>query len=149
MKRTDKRFWKFEALALLSSFITVCIMILLLGPMDMDSFVYLAFVTCLPTYSIGQAFTWKIFKHGNWVNMCISIYLFTAIVFAVELLIVNIIDTFLIEESHKTIPIGFHAGFSTVGLSIYTWLLWLILSIIPSMIAGTLSFIFKLTQKKK
>lgn len=90
MKRTDKRFWKFEALALLSSFITVCIMILLLGPMDMDSFVYLAFVTCLPTYSIGQAFTWKFFKHGNWVNLCISIYLFTAIVFAVELLIVNL-----------------------------------------------------------
>lgn len=54
MKLTDKRFWRFEAMALLSSLLTVGLLRLLeSGAMELDDFFTLTFITCLPNYLIG------------------------------------------------------------------------------------------------
>lgn len=151
MKLTDKRFWKFEAMALLSSLLTVGLLRLFeSGPMGLDDFFTLYFITCLPNYLIGQAVAWKVFKRGSWLKLGLLIYVCCIMVFAIILVVVSVIDYLLYSEQRaEIVQSGMSPGFTAAGLSVFILLYWTVLSFVPSMMVGALSAVFRLIPQKE
>ena len=126
MKLTDKRFWRFEAMALLSSLLTVGLLRLLeSGAMELDDFFTLTFITCLPNYLIGQAVAWKVFKRGSWLKLGLLIYVCCIMVFAIILVVVSVIDYLLYSEQRaEIVQSGMSPGFTAAGISVFILLFW-------------------------
>ena len=99
MKLTDKRFWKFEALSLLSTVLTIGIMEVCLGRFEIDSDIVPMCVIILISYLIGQAMAWKFHKPTGWVELWLGIYLYSIIALAMILLVINGLDCLFTEES--------------------------------------------------
>lgn len=136
MKLTDKRFWKFEALSLLSTVLTIGIMEVCLGRFEIDSDIVPMCVIILISYLIGQAMAWKFYKPTGWVKLWLGIYLYSIIALAMILLVINGLDCLFTEESKTDISADIHVGFSAAGLSVVVLLIWMFISFIPSMITG-------------
>lgn len=136
MKLTDKRFWKFEALSLLSTILTIGIMEVCLGRFELDSDIVLMCIIILINYLIGQVIAWKIYKSGGWLKLGLGIYLYSIIVLVMILLVINGLDCLFTEESKTDISADIHVGFSATGLSVVVLLIWMLISFIPSMIIG-------------
>ena len=151
MKLTDKRFWIFEAMALLSSFLTVGLLWFFeSGPMGLDDFFTLYFITCLPNYLIGQAVAWKVFKRGSWLKLGLLIYVCCIIFFAIILVVVCVIDYLLYSEQRaEIVQSGMAPGFTAAGISVFILLYWSVLSFVPSMMLGALSAVFRLISQKE
>lgn len=151
MKLTDKRFWIFEAMALLSSFLTVGLLWFFeSGPMGLDDFFTLYFITCLPNYLIGQAVAWKVFKRGSWLKLGLLIYVCCIIFFAIILVVVSVIDYLLYSEQRaEIVQSGMAPGFTAAGISVFILLYWSVLSFVPSMMVGALSAVFRLISQKE
>ena len=151
MKLTDKRFWIFEAMALLSSFLTVGLLWFFeSGPMGLDDFFTLYFITCLPNYLIGQAVAWKVFKRGSWLKLGLLIYVCCIIFFAIILVVVSVIDYLLYSEHRaEIVQSGMALGFTAAGISVFILLYWSVLSFVPSMMVGALSAVFRLISQKE
>ena len=151
MKLTDKRFWIFEAMALLSSFLTVGLLWFFeSGPMGLDDFFTLYFITCLPNYLIGQAVAWKVFKRGSWLKLGLLIYVCCIIFFAIILVVVSVIDYLLYSEQRaEIVQSGMSPGFTAAGISVFILLYWSVLSFVPSMMLGALSAVFRLISQKE
>ena len=151
MKLTDKRFWIFEAMALLSSFLTVGLLWFFeSGPMGLDDFFTLYFITCLPNYLIGQAVAWKVFKRGSWLKLGLLIYVCCIIFFAIILVVVSVIDYLLYSEQRaEIVQSGMAPGFTAAGISVFILLYWSVLSFVPSMMLGALSAVFRLISQKE
>ena len=151
MKLTDKRFWIFEAMALLSSFLTVGLLCFFeSGPMGLDDFFTLYFITCLPNYLIGQAVAWKVFKRGSWLKLGLLIYVCCIIFFAIILVVVSVIDYLLYSEQRaEIVQSGMAPGFTAAGISVFILLYWSVLSFVPSMMLGALSAVFRLISQKE
>lgn len=148
---TDKRFWIFEAMALLSSFLTVGLLWFFeSGPMGLDDFFTLYFITCLPNYLIGQAVAWKVFKRGSWLKLGLLIYVCCIIFFAIILVVVSVIDYLLYSEQRaEIVQSGMAPGFTAAGISVFILLYWSVLSFVPSMMLGALSAVFRLISQKE
>ena len=151
MKLTDKRFWIFEAMALLSSFLTVGLLWFFeSGPMGLDDFFTLYFITCLPNYLIGQAVAWKVFKRGSWLKLGLLIYVCCIIFFAIILVVVSVIDYLLYSEQRaEIVQSGMAPGFTAAGISVFILLYWSVLSFVPSMMLGALSAVFRFISQKE
>lgn len=151
MKLTDKRFWIFEAMALLSSFLTVGLLWFFeSGPMGLDDFFTLYFITCLPNYLIGQAVAWKVFKRGSWLKLGLLIYVCCIIFFAIILVVVSVIDYLLYSEQRaEIVQSGMAPGFTAAGISVFILLYWSVLSFVPSMMVSALSAVFRLISQKE
>ena len=151
MKLTDKRFWIFEAMALLSSFLTVGLLWFFeSGPMGLDDFFTLYFITCLPNYLIGQAVAWKVFKRGSWLKLGLLIYVCCIIFFAIIQVVVSVIDYLLYSEQRaEIVQSGMAPGFTAAGISVFILLYWSVLSFVPSMMLGALSAVFRLISQKE
>ena len=151
MKLTDKRFWIFEAMALLSSFLTVGLLWFFeSGPMGLDDFFTLYFITCLPNYLIGQAVAWKVFKRGSWLKLGLLIYVCCIIFFAIILVVVSVLDYLLYSEQRaEIVQSGMAPGFTAAGISVFILLYWSVLSFVPSMMLGALSAVFRLISQKE
>ena len=151
MKLTDKRFWIFEAMALLSSFLTVGLLWFFeSGPMGLDDFFTLYFITCLPNYLIGQAVAWKVFKRGSWLKLGLLIYVCCIIFVAIILVVVSVIDYLLYSEQRaEIVQSGMAPGFTAAGISVFILLYWSVLSFVPSMMLGALSAVFRLISQKE
>lgn len=151
MKLTDKRFWIFEAMALLSSFLTVGLLWFFeSGPMGLDDFFTLYFITCLPNYLIGQAVAWKVFKRGSWLKLGLLIYVCCIIFFAIILVVISVIDYLLYSEQRaEIVQSGMAPGFTAAGISVFILLYWSVLSFVPSMMLGALSAVFRLISQKE
>lgn len=136
MKLTDKRFWKFEALSLLSTVLTIGIMEVCLGRFELESDIVPMCVIILINYLIGQAIVWKRYKSGGWLKLGLGIYLYSIIALVMMLLVINGLDCLFTEESKTDISADIHVGFSAAGLSVVVLLIWMFISFIPSMITG-------------
>lgn len=136
MKLTDKRFWKFEALSLLSTVLTIGIMEVCLGRFELDSDIVPMCVFILINYLIGQAIAWKNYKSGGWLKLGLGIYLYSIIALVMILLVINGLDCLFAEGSKTDISADIHVGFSPAGLSVVVLLIWMFISFIPSMITG-------------
>ena len=136
MKLTDKRFWKFEALSLLSTVLTIGIMEVCLGRFELDSDIVPMCVFILINYLIGQAIAWKNYKSGGWLKLGLGIYLYSTIALVMILLVINGLDCLFAEGSKTDISADIHVGFSAAGLSVVVLLIWMFISFIPSMITG-------------
>ena len=136
MKLTDKRFWKFEALSLLSTVLTIGIMEVCLGRFELDSDIVPMCVFILINYLIGQAIAWKNYKSGGWLKLGLGIYLYSIIALVMILLAIKGLDCLFAEGSKTDISADIHVGFSAAGLSVVVLLIWMFISFIPSMITG-------------
>ena len=136
MKLTDKRFWKFEALSLLSTVLTIGIMEVCLGRFELDSDIVPMCVFILINYLIGQAIAWKNYKSGGWLKLGLGIYLYSIIALVMILLVINGLDCLFAEGRKTDISADIHVGFSAAGLSVVVLLIWMFISFIPSMITG-------------
>lgn len=149
MKLKDKGFGIFEAMSLLASLMTVGLSRLLLGPMDMGTFLWLTFALCLPVFLIGQALAWKIFKQGHWLMLGFSVYLYSIVVIAAELALLLGVDFLYSVNEPKDISADEHVGFAVQGIAAVILWLWLVLSLIPSLVVGALSAVFRLIPQER
>lgn len=148
MKLTDKRFWKFEALSLLSTVLTIGIMEVCLGRFKLDSDIVPMCVIILINYLIGQVIAWKNYKSGGWLKLGLGIYLFSIIALIMILLVINGLDCLFTEESKTDISADIHVGFSVAGLSVVVLLIWIFISFIPSMITGYITSLWLFHKTK-
>ena len=148
MKLTDKRFWKFEALSLLSTVLTIGIMEVCLGRFEIDSDIVPMCVIILISYLIGQAMAWKFHKPTGWVELWLGIYLYSIIALAMILLVINGLDCLFTEESKTDISADIHVGFSATGLSVVVLLIWMFISFIPSIITGYITTLWLFHKTK-
>lgn len=136
---------------MLSSFLTVGLLWFFeSGPMGLDDFFTLYFITCLPNYLIGQAVAWKVFKRGSWLKLGLLIYVCCIIFFAIILVVVSVIDYLLYSEQRaEIVQSGMAPGFTAAGISVFILLYWSVLSFVPSMMLGALSAVFRLISQKE
>ena len=138
-------------MASLSSLLTVGLLRLFeSGPMGLDDFFTLYFITCLPNYLIGQAVAWKVFNRGSWLKLGLLIYVCCIIVFAIILVVVSLSDFLLYSEQRaEVVQSGMSPGFTAAGVSVFILLFWVVLSFVPSMMVGALSAVFRLISRKE
>ena len=93
MKLTDKRFWKFEAMMLLCGVILLCqmLVVLLCNGAEFEScngavLILLFPVLCL-YFAISGVPTWLVYKGISWLRLAGWLYLFSAVLLIVPLLI--------------------------------------------------------------
>ena len=82
MKLTDKRFWKFEAIALLSTATTLGIMEVCLGRFELNGDSVPIICIILTSYLVGQTVAWKVSKCLKWLKLGLSTYFYSIISFA-------------------------------------------------------------------
>ena len=92
MKLTDKRFWKFEALALLSTVTSIGLMEAWFGrfELDLDSVPLICII--LISYLVGQTVAWKVSKCLKWLKLGLSTYFYSIISFASIFAFIIILD---------------------------------------------------------
>ena len=100
MKLTDKRFWKYEALSVLATALTMAI-ILLHGAVD--GFTCIVLLWVLGIYLLGQMVAWKVVNRGSWLKLGLLIYLFSGIVFAFALAVTIGIDNIVSDKRPEDI----------------------------------------------
>ena len=92
MKLTDKRFWIFEALAILSTATTIGIMQVCLGRFELDGDSMPIFCIILTSYLVGQTVAWKVSKCLKWLKLGLSTYFYSIISFASIFAFIIILD---------------------------------------------------------
>lgn len=133
MKLTDKRFWIFEAFAMLSTALTI-------GQMELfykfrlDSDVLPTCIIILITYLVGHAVAWKSNKSCAWLKLGFATYLFSAVALAVFFAIISVIDWLAATEVSDDVSADVHVGLSTLDLTLVIILIWSIVSFLPTMI---------------
>ena len=131
MKLTDKRFWIFEAFAILSTVLTVGLMELLYK-FRLDSDVLPICIIMLTTYLIGHAVAWKSNRSCAWLKLGLTTYLFSAVAFA----IISVIDWLAATEVSDDVSADEYVGFSALDLTLVIILIWSIVSFIPTMVTA-------------
>ena len=135
MELTDKRFWIFEAFAILSTVLTVGLMELFYK-FRLDSDVIPTCIIMLTTYLIGHAVAWKSNKSCAWLKLGLTTYLFSAVALAVIFAIISVIDWLAATEVSDDISADVHVGFSALDLTLVIILIWSIVSFIPAMVTA-------------
>ena len=135
MKLTDKRFWIFEAFAILSTALTVGLMELV-DRFRLDSDVLPMYIIILITYLIGHAAAWKSNKSGSWLKLGFATYLFSIVALAVIFAIISVIDWLAPTEVSDDISADEYVGFSALDLTLVIILIWSIVSFIPAMVTA-------------
>ncbi len=133
MKLTDKRFWIFEAFAMLSTALTIGQMELFYK-LRLDSDVLPICIIILITYLIGHAVAWKSNKSCAWLKLGFATYLFSAVALAVFFAIISVIDWLAATEVSDDVSADVHVGLSTLDLTLVIILIWSIVSFLPTMI---------------
>ena len=135
MELTDKRFWIFEAFAILSTALTVGLMELV-DRFRLDSDVLPMYIIILITYLIGHAAAWKSNKSGSWLKLGFAIYLFSIVALAVIFAIISVIDWLAPTEVSDDVSADEYVGFSALDLTLVIILIWSIISFIPTMVTA-------------
>lgn len=135
LELTDKRFWIFEAFAILSTVLTLGLMELFYK-FRLDSDVIPTCIIMLTTYLIGHAVAWKSNKSCAWLKLGLTTYLFSAVVLAVIFAIISVIDWLAATEVSDDISADVHVGFSALDLTLVIILIWSIVSFIPAMVTA-------------
>ena len=135
MKPTDKRFWIFEAFAILSTALTVGLMELFYK-LRLDSDVLPICIIILITYLIGHAVAWKSNKSCAWLKLGLTTYLFSAVALAVIFAIIFVIDWLAPTEVSYDVSADEYIGFSALDLTLAIILIWSIVSFIPTMVTA-------------
>lgn len=93
MKLTDKRFWKFESMMLLCGVILLCQMLVVLlyngakFEMCNGAVLILLFPMLCLYFAISGVPTWLVYKGNSWLRLAGWLYLFSAVLLIVPLLI--------------------------------------------------------------
>ncbi|MCD8236871.1 MAG: hypothetical protein LUD00_09510 [Prevotellaceae bacterium] len=93
MKLIDKRFWKFEAMMLLCSFILFCqiIIVLICNGAEFEACNGVILILLLPIlcfyFVISSVPTWLLYKGNSWLKLAGYLYMFSAVLLIVPLLI--------------------------------------------------------------
>ena len=93
MTLTDKRFWKFEAMMLLCGVILLCqiLVVLLCNGVEFESCNGAALILLFPalclSFAISGVPTWLVYKGNSWLRLAGWLYLFSAVLLIVLLLI--------------------------------------------------------------
>ena len=144
MKLTDKRFWKYEALSVLATTLTL-IIISLHGTFDFDCIVPL---WVLGIYLLGQMVAWKVVKRGSWLRLGVMIYLFSGIVFAFVFAIAIGIDNIISDKRPEDVSPNASYWLSDSELYLLLNIAWWIFSLIPAfLVSGITSVWLKLPQR--
>ncbi len=139
MKLTDKRFWKFEAIALLATATTLGIMEVCLGRFELNGDSAPIICIILTSYLVGQTVAWKVSKCLKWLKLGLSTYFYSIISFASIFAFIIILDYLNPKPLPVDVSADIHIGFSTFSISLVALLLWSIVSFIPSMLTGFIS----------
>ena len=145
LELTDKRFWIFEAFAILSTVLTLGLMELFYK-FRLDSDVIPTCIIMLTTYLIGHAVAWKSNKSCAWLKLVLTTYLFSAIALAVIFAIISVIDWLAATEVSDDVSSDGTVGFSAFDLTLVIILIWSIVSFLPTMIT---TFIVSLCFREK
>lgn len=144
MKLTDKRFWKYEALSVLATAVTL-IIISLHGTFGFDCIVSL---WVLGIYLLGQMVAWKVVKRGSWLKLGLLIYLFSGIVFAFAFAVTIGIDNIVSDKRPEDVSPNTALWFSDFELYILFNIAWLIFSMIPAFLVSWITSVWlKLPQR--
>ena len=144
MKLTDKRFWKYEALSVLATAVTL-IIISLHGTFGFDCIVSL---WVLGIYLLGQMVAWKVVKRGSWLKLGLLIYLFSGIVFAFAFAVTIGIDNIVSDKRPEDVSPDTALWFSDFELYILFNITWLIFSMIPAFLVSWITSVWlKLPQR--
>ena len=144
MKLTDKRFWKYEALSVLATAVTL-IIISLHGTFGFDCIVSL---WVLGIYLLGQMVAWKVVKRGSWLKLGLLIYLFSGIVFAFAFAVTIGIDNIVSDKRPEDVSPDTALWFSDFELYILFNIAWLIFSMIPAFLVSWITSVWlKLPQR--
>lgn len=144
MKLTDKRFWKYEALSVLATAVTL-IIISLHGTFAFDCIVSL---WVLGIYLLGQMVAWKVVKRGSWLKLGLLIYLFSGIVFAFAFAVTIGIDNIVSDKRPEDVSPDTALWFSDFELYILFNIAWLIFSMIPAFLVSWITSVWlKLPQR--
>ncbi len=133
MKLTDRRFWIFEAFAILATALTVGQMELFYK-LRLDSDVLPTCIIMLITYLIGHAVAWKSNKSCAWLKLGLTTYLFSAVALAFIFAIISVIDWLAATEVSDDVSADVHVGFSALDLTLVIILIWSIVSFIPTIV---------------
>lgn len=93
MKLTDKRFWKFEVMMLLCGFMLLCqiVVMLICNGAEIEAFGGAVLILLLPALCIYFAISgipaWLLYKGNSWLRLAGWLYLFSAVLLIVILLI--------------------------------------------------------------
>ena len=144
MKLTDKRFWKYEALSVLATAVTL-IIISLHGTFGFDCIVSL---WVLGIYLLRQMVAWKVVKRGSWLKLGLLIYLFSGIVFAFAFAVTIGIDNIVSDKRPEDVSPDTALWFSDFELYILFNIAWLIFSMIPAFLVSWITSVWlKLPQR--
>lgn len=144
MKLTDKRFWKYEALSVLATAVTL-IIISLHGTFGFDCIVSL---WVLGIYLLGQMVAWKVVKRGSWLKLGLLIYLFSGVVFAFAFAVTIGIDNIVSDKRPEDVSPDTALWFSDFELYILFNIAWLIFSMIPAFLVSWITSVWlKLPQR--
>lgn len=146
MKLNDKRFWKFEAMMLLCGVLLFCLLcsLLIFSSAEIDSgsgfMLILLFPVLLFYFSICGIPVWLLYKGGSWMKLSGYLYLFSALLLIVPLLI------FLYDWNPVTanmrpenIPADEGKYFTDNEFIIMICAVWATLLIIPALITSYLT----------
>lgn len=149
MKLTDKRFWKFEALALLSTVTSIGLMEAWFGrfELDLDSVPLICII--LISYLVGQTVAWKASKYLKWLKLGLSTYFYSFISFASIFAFIIILDYLDPKPLPVDVSADTHIGFSTFSISLVALVLWSIVSFIPSILTGFIASLCLSSKKSK
>ena len=149
MKLTDKRFWKFEALALLSTVTSIGLMEAWFGrfELDLDSVPLICII--LISYLVGQTVAWKVSKCLKWLKLGLSTYFYSIISFASIFAFIIILDYLDPKPLPVDVSADTHIGFSTFSISLVALVLWSIVSFIPSILTGFIASLCLSSKKSK
>ncbi|MDE6264515.1 MAG: hypothetical protein K2M11_05145 [Paramuribaculum sp.] len=142
MKFTDKRFWIFEAFAILATVITFGLIII--TPMIYLDIIPFGIITLI-SYIIGYAAAWKSSKSSTWTELGFCIYSLSIVAFAIILAILITIDYVKVSDdiSHENI----HSSYGTFLQVILGY--WFIISLIPALFTGWIASLCLKTKKIK
>ena len=149
MKLTDKRFWIFEALAILSTATTIGIMQVCLGRFELDGDSMPICCIILTSYLVGQTVAWKVSKYLKWLKLGLSTYFYSIISFASIFAFIIILDYLDRKPLPVDVSADTHIGFSTFSISLVALFLWSIVSFIPSMLTGFSASLCLSSKKSK
>lgn len=149
MKLSDKRFWKFEALALLSTVTSIGLMEAWFGrfELDLDSVPLICII--LISYLVGQTVAWKVSKCLKWLKLGLSTYFYSIISFASIFAFIIILDYLDPKPLPVDVSADTHIGFSTFSISLVALVLWSIVSFIPSILTGFIASLCLSSKKSK
>lgn len=118
MKLIDKRFWIFEALAILSTATTIGIIQVCLGRFELDGDSMHIFCFILTSYLVEQTVAWKVSKCLKWLKLGLSTYFYSIISFASLFAFIIILDYLDPKPLPVDVSVDTHIGFSSFSISL-------------------------------